>query len=181
MKTITWIPGTNARLDLTFNKLREIQYEDTGHRLYHNYNEDFMKYVVATTICFDNDEPIMCGSISHRSCWPNNSYRILNRLWKPNVRIKKYPRFMGPSYAETTKSQIEWLKENADCCLYFISRQSRSWTDWVIKNFKDYGINFDSSDYLYLTCPNEDDKSCWQTIIYSGDSTVLETWKRKAY
>jgi hypothetical protein len=79
----------------------------------------------------------------------------------------------------TAKSQIEWLKENTDCKLYFISRQTDNWNDWMIEHFKEYGIEFKTDNYMYLTCPNECDDTCWQRIIYSGDTGLLEQWKRK--
>jgi hypothetical protein len=28
-------------------------------------------------------------------------------------------------------------------------------------------------------CPNECDDTCWQRIIYAGDESLLEQWKRK--
>lgn len=180
MKTYTWIPGTDPKLDSLFDSLREQQYQDKSHRLWKNYSADSFDTAVALTICFNNQgEPEMCSSIASRDCWPTNAFRILNRLWKHSNKIN-FPRVMSPSFAETAKSQISWLEENADCGLYFISRQTDNWEDWVIKNFsKVYGFQFNKDPYKYLTCPNECDDTCWQRIIYNGDSTVLEQWKRK--
>jgi hypothetical protein len=76
-------------------------------------------------------------------------------------------------------SQIEWLERNTDCQLYFISRQTDNWNDWMMDHFKEYQINFLTDTHLYLTCPNECDDTCWQRIIYSGDESLLEQWKRK--
>lgn len=180
MKTITWSPGTNPELDRLFDSLRVEQHNDRTHRLWENYSKDSFKFAVALTICFDNNEvPEMCSSIASRECWPGNAYRILNRLWKHSNKIK-YPRVMSPSFAESAKSQINWLNENTDCKLYFISRQTDNWEQWVIRNFKEvYNLHFETDKYKYLTCPNECDETCWQKIIFCGNSSVLDQWKRQ--
>lgn len=179
MKTVTWALGSDNNLDNLFDSLREIQYKDTSHRLWKNYDREFLKSVVATTICFeDSGEPTMCSSISERDCWPKGAYRILNRLWKVNNKIV-YPRKMSPSFAESAKSQIEWLKNNVDCKLYFISRQTDNWETWVINNFdRHYQVKFTTDSYKYLTCPNESDSTCWQKIIYNGEKKLLKKWTR---
>lgn len=180
MKTYTWAPGTNSELDEIFEIARQARFEDQTHRYWKNYGEDSFKFAVALTICFGDDGvPEMLSSIANRECWPKQAYRILNRLWKHSNKIA-YPRVMSPSFAETAKSQIKWLDEHTDCGLYFISRQTDNWEDWVIKNFDDvYGIKFKKDNYKYLTCPNECDDTCWQRIIYSGNSELLKAWKRQ--
>jgi hypothetical protein len=180
MKVITWAPGTNNVLDNLFDKLREQQYQDRSHRLWKNYSSDFLKYSIALTICFDNDNnPEMCSSIASRECWPCNSYRILNRLWKHSNKIS-YPRVMSESFGKSAQSQIDWLKNNTDYQMYFISRQTNNWEDWCIRNFRDgFNILFDTDTYKYLTCNNESDESCWQKIIYNGSPEILESWKRR--
>jgi hypothetical protein len=180
MKTITWEPGTNTHLDNEFERLRQHQFDNKNHRLWKNYGKDAFAFAVALTICWnDFEEPEMCSSISIRDCWPDNTYRILNRLWKHSNKIS-YPKKMSPSFAETAKSQISWLEKNTSCKLFFISRQTENWGDWVLRNFQEvYGISFESDNHYYLTCPNEDDETCWQRIIYHGDSRVLDKWKRR--
>jgi hypothetical protein len=182
MQTVTWAPNTNAYLDQLFDQLREQQYQDRSHRLWENYSKNSFDYagIIAYTICFDdNGIPEMCSSISSRDCWPSGAYRILNRLWKHSNKIP-FPRVMSPSFAESAKSQISWLKDNTDCKLYFISRQTDNWEEWVMRNFKKvYGVTFQTDNYKYLTCPNECDNTCWQKIIYSGNQQILENWKRR--
>ncbi len=180
MKTVTWSPGTNNELDQLFDVLREQQYQNRSHRLWENYSSDFLKYSIALTICFDKDNnPEMCSSIASRDCWPVGVYRILNRLWKHSNKVA-FPRVMSPSFAESAKSQIEWLANNTASKLHFISRQTDNWESWVIKNFCDiYAVNFQTDNYKYLTCPNECDNTCWQKIIYNGDPEILTQWKRK--
>jgi hypothetical protein len=180
MRTVTWAPGSDLELDKLFNDLREQQYQDRSHRLWENYSRDSFKFAVALTICFDNnDVPEMCASVASRDCWPENVYRILNRLWKHSNKIK-YPRTMSPSFADVAKSQIAWLKEHTNYQLYFISRQTDNWEEWVIRNFKEvYDIPFETDKYKYLTCPNECDNACWQKIIYHGDARVLDVWKKQ--
>jgi len=180
MKTLTWRPGQDKELDSIFNQCRLEQYTNRDHRLWSNYSLEMYKDAVALTICFnDYDIPEMCSTIALRECWPNNVYRILNRLWKHSNKIV-YPRIMSPSFAETAKSQIQWLKENTDCKMFFISRQTENWEEWVMRNFKDvYGISFETDNYKYLTCINECEDTCWQKIIYNGDFKLLEQWKRR--
>jgi hypothetical protein len=87
---------------------------------------------------------------------------------------------MSPSFAESAKSQIEWLAHNTNCELYFISRQTDNWEEWVIKNFQEvYGVVFKTDNYKYLTCPNECNDTCWQKIIYNGNEQLLTQWKQK--
>lgn len=180
MNAVTWTPGSNTELDQLFSTLREQQYNNRNHKLWKNYSEESFKFAIALTICFDDHgEPEMCASIAARDCWPKGVYRILNRLWKHSNKIN-FPRVMSPSFAETARSQIAWVEENTNAELYFISRQTDHWEDWVIKNFNEvYGITFEKDNYKYLTCPNECDDTCWQKIIYKGDTKVLEQWKRR--
>jgi hypothetical protein len=80
----------------------------------------------------------------------------------------------------TAQSQIDWLRDNTKSQLYFISRQTNNWNDWMIAHFdKNFEIKFKTDKYAYLTCPNECDETCWQPIIYNGDEQLLTTWKRR--
>ena len=181
MHTITWKPGTNPEMDELYDILRDQQYRDTGHRLHNNYSKNSFTHagIIAYTICFnDNNDPEMCSSISSRDCWPKGVYRILNRLWKHSNKIA-FPRVMSTSFGNSTQSQINWLKENTDYQLYFISRQTNNWENWCIKHFyDDFNLEFKTDNYRYLTCPNQDDDTCWQKIIYNGDESLLLQWNR---
>lgn len=179
MRVVTWVPGSNSEYDDLFEELRAEHYADTSHRLWKNYSKETFKEVAALTIYFDdNEQPEVCSSITKRNCWPKNVYRIHNRVWKCHNK-KQFLRKVSPSMGYSAASQIEWLERNADCQLYFISRQTDNWNDWMIDHFKEYQINFSTDSHLYLTCPNERDDTCWQRIIYSGDGNLLEQWKRK--
>ena len=180
MKTLTWKPGTNPEMDSLFENLREQRFNDRSHRLWENYSKDGFKYAVALTICFDDfDIPELCSSISYRDCWPKNAYRISSRLWKHSNKIA-YPKRMSASFGETAKSQIEWLSENTDWELCFISRQSGNWEQFAIENFQRLiQTEFKTDNYRYLTCPNECDDSCWQKIIYHGNEDILKLWNRR--
>jgi hypothetical protein len=85
---------------------------------------------------------------------------------------------MSPCFAESAKSQISWILKNTNHQLYFISRQTDNWQQWMIKNFAMYNVHFESDKYYYLTCPNEEDQSCWQKILYIGNKDLLDKWKR---
>jgi len=182
MYTVTWRPGANNYLDQLFDNLREQQYNDRSHRLWENYSKKSFDYagIVAYTICFDdNNNPEMCSSISLRECWPNNSYRILNRTWK-HTNKKQIMKEISLAMGETTLSQIRWLKDNTEYELFFISRQTDNWMKWVSKNFKkQFNLDFKIATNKYLTCPNECDETCWQHIIYQGNIDALRSWKSK--
>lgn len=179
MRTITWEPGSNPDMDRLFDKLRQQHYEDHSHRLWQNYSKEAFKDVAALTIYFDeNDVPEVCSSTMWRDCWPEGVYRIHNRVWKCNNK-KQFLRKVSPSMGYSARSQIDWLKANTDCKLYFISRQTSNWDEWMIKHFKEYDIHFETDNYMYLTCPNECDDTCWQYIIYNGNTALLEHWKHK--
>jgi hypothetical protein len=180
METYTWVPGSNYELDSLFEELREQRYNDHSHRYWKNYGKDSFQYAIALTIYFDDDGiPEVCSSISERDCWPTGAYRIHNRVWKCNNK-KQFLRKVSPSMGHSANSQIEWLKNNTDYRLYFISRQTDNWNDWMIEHFKEYGIHFKTDNYMYLTCPNECDNTCWQRIIYNGDENLLDLWKRRS-
>lgn len=179
MRTVTWKPNTYPKMDQLFEELRDKHYNDHSHRLWKNYSKKAFTEVAALSIYFDeNDIPEVCSSITQRSCWPKGAYRIHNRVWKCNNK-KQFLRKISPSMGYSAKNQIEWLKENTDCKLYFISRQTSNWDDWMIEHFKEYEIQFKTDNRIYLTCPDECDDTCWQRIIYHGDENLLEEWKRK--
>ena len=179
MRTITWAPGTNLEHDELFESLRAIHYADTSHRLWKNYAREEFKDAVALTIYFDNNnDPELCSSISSRSCWPTGAYRILNRMWKCNNK-KQFLRRISDCVGRSAESQIKWLNAHVELELYFCSRQTNHWDKWTINSFREqFNIVFNTDSFKYLTCPNECDDSCWQTIIYSGNEKLLEEWKR---
>jgi hypothetical protein len=176
----TFRPGTNPELDNLFNKLRQERFEDKSHRLWNNYGPEIIEEATALTIVFNqNGEPEICGSIVQRNCWPDKTYRIYNRTWKC-ANKQTYLKTMSPAMAELGKSQISWLKENVDCELYFISRETPNWQNWMINTFdKDHNMEFKKNDHFYLTCSCECDDSCWQRIIYNGNESLLESWKHR--
>ncbi len=178
ISTVTWKPGTNKELDDIFDRERSIQFQ-SDHRLAKNYSDDFYKFSVAFTIAFnDQQEPEICSSIARRACWPLGVYRIMNRLWKTENHRVAHSKFISEAMAGNARSQIDWLKNNADCKLLFISREKSNWMQWVSDKFlSQYDIKFEIAKNKYLTCPNELDSSCWQNIIYIGDHTYLDHWK----
>jgi hypothetical protein len=181
MNAITWKPGTDSLYDPLFDYLRELHYRDKTHHLWSNYNrEHFINEAAALSIVFDSDgNPTHCASVLKRSCWPDKVYRILNRLW----RVDRYDgpiKNIDSNGGLLMKSQLEWLKANTDCELAFVSRESKHFQKWLIDQCRtNYELNFEHDDYLYLTCPNPGDTSCWQRIIYQGNNSLLESWSRK--
>ena len=86
---------------------------------------------------------------------------------------------MSKSFGHTAYSQIDWLKKNTNYQLYFISRETANWEQWVARQFlNNHDLFFEIGEHQYLTCPNENDQSCWQRIIYNGNKEILNSWKK---
>ena len=178
MYTKIWRPGTDLELDQLFESLRMQQYHNRTHVLWRNYSSIAFVECEALSITFVDNEPFFCSGILKRDCWPNNTYRILNRLWKPAVRLLTLKR-ISPGLGSMVHSQLDWLKENTDFKLAFISRETDHWQAFTIDNFEThFNLKFRMDSYKYLTCENAGDLDCWQKIIYYGDETVLTRWKR---
>jgi hypothetical protein len=180
MKSITWKPGTIKELDEEFDYLRNIQYSNKSHRLWKNYAPENFAGNVALTIYWNEDgEAELCSSIAQRPCWPNKTYRILNRTWKHSNRLNIAPKTMSHCFVSVINSQISWLDLNTDCELYFISRQTKNWEDLFIKKLKrGCNLSFKTDKYKYLTCSLETESTCWQKIIFNGNESLLNLWKR---
>lgn len=178
----TWIPGQDQELDTLFEKLRSDIYQKQEYTLWANYSEKNFQHCKALTISFDNDKPLFCSSILGKTPWhkwPDNVYRVMNRYWRVGGDHSFLKRVSEGS-GIMVQNQLNWLKENTDWKLAFISRQTDNWQDFAIDSFKNYfDIDFKMDNYSYCTCETPNDDSCWQKIIYIGDSTVLETWKRR--
>ena len=183
IKTETWKPRTRPKLDKLFDELRQEQYSDTSHPLYANYTKDAFLECAALTITFDNDTPICCSGILQRKCWPEHTYRILNRFWKTQkerfVALNTHNKMLRIS--DSIKHQLEYAEKNLGAKLVFISRHQDNWQEFmldVIKNNTGYQWSFDSKN-LYQTCNDPTDDTCWQRLIYYGDSSLLDHWNKK--
>jgi hypothetical protein len=183
IKTETWKPRTRPKLDKLFDELRQEQHSDTSHPLYQNYTKEAFHQCAALTITFDNDVPICCSGILHRSCWPNNAYRILNRFWKTKkerfVSLNTHNRMLR--IADSIKNQLEYAEKHLGAELVFISRHQDNWQKFmldVIKNNTGYHWHLDLEN-LYQSCDDAQDETCWQKIIYYGDSNLLTHWNKK--
>jgi len=176
-KVITWT--VDPVLDSIYETLRIKQY-NKNHRLSNNYSKDHTIEVVAKSIYWGEDSvPKIVSSVLHRSCWPNNVFRILNRLWK--TELNSGPTFnIDKGFGLMIENQIEWCLENGAPGM-FMSRQSTSnWQSWAQPIFiQQTGIEFVAPPEKFLTCDNEANLDCWQHILYYGDLPLLNTWKRK--
>lgn len=180
MYAISWVPGTNLIYDKLFDDLRQKRFLNSKHRLNKNYGQNHFKNVNLLTISFDNNnKPKFCSSVVKKDCWPNNVYRILNRLWKIDLHNGPLPNLSKEGQI-MVYSQIQWLKVNTDCKLHFISREGDYWQKFVVNEYKNrYRLDFNFDDYKYQTCVTPNDDSCWQKIIYQGDSDLLQYWNKK--
>jgi hypothetical protein len=183
INTITWVPGTRENLDSLFEELRQEQNSDTDHSLHQNYIKEAFQECSALTITFDNNIPICCSGILQRAVWPNNSFRILNRFWKTKkerfVSLNTHNKMIRIS--DSIKHQLEYAEKNLEAKLVFISRHQDNWQEFmldVIRNNTGYVWNADLHN-LYQTCDNAEDITCWQKIIYYGDSKLLDNWNKK--
>lgn len=174
-----WIPGTNKELDDLFEYLRQIQYNNKDVPLWQNYNAETFTKCTALTITFNQDHtPEFCASIRIRDCWPKKVYRICDRLWRhgeSRMHVKNMP---GTSI--TAKTQFDWLKTNTDMELVFVSRESQKWQRYTVAQLKkQVNLDFNFDSYKYKTCATLNDDSCWQYIIYSGNTNLLKEWQRR--
>jgi len=175
----TWIPGTDKYLDDLFESLRHTFYTSQNHSLWSNYNKEHFKTCDALTISFQNDQPLFCASILSRNIWPDGVYRIMNRYWRIGENLPLIKK-ISEGTAAITKNQIQWLKENTNFELAFISRQYDNWQRYVIEQYKThYQIDFKKDNYNYCTCENLSDDTCWQKIVYIGNEDVLTHWTRR--
>lgn len=175
-----WKPGTNRRLDQEFDILRRMHYNDRHHPLWANYHEDAFKECIALTIMYNkNGYPHFCASILNRPCWPSKAYRIINRLWKVVPHFNVLTRLSNEG-GVLIAGQIKWLQENTDCELHFISREVSNWRKFSQRELRHrYDLEFKTTEHKYLTCDNTSDNSCWQYILYQGDDSVLENWRKR--
>lgn len=175
-----WQPGTNRRLDQEFDVLRRMHYNDKQQPLWANYNEDAFKECAALSIMYNkNGYPHFCSSILNKVCWPTHAYRILNRMWKVvshnSILVK-----LSEEGEVLLKGQIKWLQDNTDYRLHFVSREYDSWRRFSQREWHQrYGLEFKTTEHKYLTCDNTGDNSCWQYILYQGDDSVLENWRKR--
>lgn len=183
IKTEIWKPRTRPKLDQLFEELRQEQYSDSSHSLHSNYTKEAFQECSALTITFDKEVPICCSGILQRNCWPENTFRILNRLWKPkkerHVLLNMHSRMLR--LTDSIKHQIEYAEKKLGSKLVFISRHQDYWQQFmldVIKNNTGYQWNLDLEN-SYQTCEEAKDESCWQKIIYYGDSSLLDNWNKK--
>ena len=182
MYTEIWIPGTDVELDKLFEQLRIQQHSDTTHPLYRNYAAETFKECSALSITFEDDKPIVVGSILARTCWPANAYRILNRFWKVHEhRLPHLDRNHGMAvFSKTVEAHVNYAEQELNADLVFISRQHDNWQAFTKRILiQKVDIEFKYNDYKYLTCGNEHDGTCWQKIVYRGNEDLLIQWQKQ--
>jgi hypothetical protein len=194
MHAVTWKPGTDSLYDPLFDHLRERHYRKTDHPLWKNYGkEHFEKECAALSIAFgDHGMPVFCASILGRDCWPPDTYRIINRyfatgFWDPASAPPDHENYdpnalypvpsMSKENGALALSQMNWLKENTDYKMAFMSRENRYWQKWTIEQFRNHtGLEFKYNGNRYQVCAAPSDDSCFQRIIYQGPDELLEQW-----
>jgi len=178
-KVTTWT--SDPELDSIYEDLRSKHYANTSHRLHSNYGPGHVAELSAKSIYWgvDGTPKIVCSILS-RPCWPNNTYRILNRLWKPAINTGDVFS-IDKGFALLVQDQINWCKAHGSTAV-FMSRQTPGrWQEWASTTLSEMtGIAFHLPDKKFLTCDNEEDDSCWQRIIFSGDVSLLNNWKHKS-
>ena len=177
-QVITWT--TDSVLDQIYNDLRKKHYLKSGHRLFKNYSEYHIREVSAKSIYWGHSgRPEIVASILQRPCWPDETYRILNRLWKPNMHTN--PVFeINEGFTKLIEDQINWCKLRGAKGMFMSREGDSNWQQWVVSKLSNQtDIEFYIPDEKFLTCNNEEDESCWQKILYHGDTDQTLTWKNK--
>lgn len=177
-KVITWT--SDPVLDAVYEDLRSKHYANTAHRLYTNYGPEHVAELSAKSIYWGVDGlPKIVCSILSRSCWPNNTYRILNRLWKPELNSGD-TFSIDNGFALLVQDQISWCNSHEAGAVFMSRQTSGRWQEWASTILGSMtGINFHLPTQKFLTCNNETDDSCWQRIIFVGDTTLLNNWKNR--
>lgn len=176
-QAITWT--VDPVLDEIYEDLRKKHYVKEGHRLYKNYSKDHINEVSAKTIYWGHSgEPEIVCSILKRPCWPDNTYRILNRLWKPKMMTG--PIFdISEGFAKVLEDQLSWCQLRKAEGVFMSRQGDGGWQKWASEKLEVMtGLKFYTPDERFLTCNNEDEKDCWQKIIYYGNTENIETWKK---
>jgi hypothetical protein len=179
-KVTTWI--SDPILDDVYEKYRNIHYSNTSHRLHKNYGPDHVAELSAKSIYWGLDgQPKIICSILKRDCWPENTFRILNRLWKPDINSNN-AFSIDNGFSLLIIDQVSWCINNCAEGI-FMSRQTPGrWQHWASEKLeKMSGLKFYLPTEKFLTCNDEDSESCWQKIIYYGDLKLLNSWKKKLY
>jgi hypothetical protein len=174
----TWT--NDPMLDSIYEELRKKHYEKTSQRLFKNYSSTHLKEVSAKSIYWGHSgEPEIVCSILARPVWPDNTYRILNRLWKTEINT-------GPvlgiqkAFGLLIQDQINWCELRGAKGMFMSRDVNGAWQNWASRHFtKMTGITFVTPSDKFLTCSNEEDASCWQKIIYCGDTELLVDWNKK--
>lgn len=178
-RVTTWT--IDPALDAIYEDLRKKHYINTGHRLYKNYSQNHIQEVSAKSIYWGHSgEPEIVSSILARPCWPDGTFRILNRLWKPKMLTN--PIFeINEGFSKLIEDQISWC-ELRGAKGFFMSRQGdTAWREWAVDKLQQQtNLEFHLPDEKFLTCSNEDLDDCWQKIIYYGDLEQLDSWKKKS-
>lgn len=171
----TWTK--DPELDAIYESLRK-KHLLKNYRLKNNYKIQHVYEVSAKSIYWDkNGQPKIVCSILSRSCWPKGVYRILNRLWKTenedtNIFTINY------GFGMLIENQIQWCKDVGYNGVFMSREGSGNWQKWSCNILnKMLNLNFEAPNKKYLTCDNEQNKSCWQRILYLGDSQSLKEWR----
>lgn len=174
----TW--KTDPLLDLIYDDLRQQHYNRQHLRLYRNYSHDHVKEVSVKSIYWrDDGSPGIICSVLGRKCWPQGTYRILNRLWKPTINTGPR-RGIDHGFSMLVINQTQWCMDRGARAV-FMSRQTDGWTRWAGEHFnRSTGLFFECPTGRYLTCDDDENNECWQKILIHGDvNSVLNTWRNK--
>jgi hypothetical protein len=102
-------------------------------------------------------------------------------MWKVS-RQEHIAKTVDLIFLEMVEKQIDWLKENKDFTVAFMSREHDSKN--TLENFAQH-LNKLSDNYQFDVFENRvwvcegPAEQCFQDILYTGDKRVLESWKLK--
>jgi hypothetical protein len=145
-----------------------------------NYSSHHLNEISAKSIYWGKDGlPKIVCSILNRQCWPQGVFRILNRLWKPDINTG--PVFgIDEGFGLLVENQVKWCIDNGAKGVFMSRETSSHWQYWAQSIFLEQtGIKFHIPTEKFLTCDNECDSTCWQHILYHGEASLINNWRRK--
>jgi hypothetical protein len=148
------------------------------HDLAVNYSNKYylLDQQVRFFIGFDKGEPKLFSSIFRLDWWPAGSFRILNRLWKPD-KDEIVTKEINPLFFEMVREQVSWVSSQESFEVAFVSRQgnSKKYLEYFAEQNRIRGVSLKVFERPIKTCKGPD-CDCLQNIAYIGNKNLLKMW-----
>ena len=154
-----------------------------AENLYDKRNHGWFEYLITTWdeakyldwfFLMDNDNLVAFSTIQR--FYPG-AYRVLTRLYITReyrrFTVPKDDKFYSPSMRLLT-TQLEFIEQSRTL---FVSLQGTSRMNaanrYVKKLIKTTDLKWQLDPNMRLTCPDAENKECWQNIIYTGEEPKM--------